>query len=310
MADESAAGPVRAFCTELGEVRRGSGRSLAGVAHELKMSRGHLYTILNGDVKRPPDWSRVVEPLLRACGVDDAGVVSWRGRHQVLEQVYEQLRRHQPPSIVEDALPVESPPRRRPWAARAARAAVVVLALGVGMVIGRVTAPERIVSAPAAPVGECAAATPAAGTNLLGLPVVAPSGDPHGRAWWRNDPRVDDPGDDPGGFTVSVRPGTQDPWDLLVVHSCTPIVAGQAYRLSFTASSTVPVDFTLRVQDDKPPAYTPSLLERVAAGSDEKRCSYSFRGALTSSESEVTFQVGGHTTAFRLTISEITLTVE
>ncbi|GAA2878447.1 hypothetical protein Acy02nite_15900 [Actinoplanes cyaneus] len=405
LADESAAGPVRVFCTELGEMRRSSGRSLAGVAHDLRMSRGHLYTILNGEVKRPPDWSRVVEPLLRACGADDATVAAWRGRHQVLEQVYEQLRRHQPspaagvsrtrrsrsrasaaespesgsatpgsaasgsaasgssvadssasgssmagsstgavpapgeagteesgvdesgpsapePGPLEARVPrprdsggavlVADRPEPAPRAARrwifwTAQAVVVLAAFTAGMVMGRATVPEPTVTAQVSPADQCRDVRPAAGTNLLALPMVAPSGAPHSRAWWRNDPRVDDPGDDPGGFQVVARHGSEDPWDLLVVHSCNPIVRDRPYTLSFVASASVPVTVTLRVQDDKPPVYTPSLFEEIAVGPAGKQFTFGFRGAISNPASELTFQLGGHPDDFRLTVSAITL---
>jgi Helix-turn-helix domain len=401
LADESAAGPVRVFCIELGEMRRSSGRSLAGVAHDLRMSRGHLYTILNGEVKRPPDWSRVVEPLLRACGADDATVAAWRGRHQVLEQVYEQLRRHQPspaagvsrtrrsrsrasaaenpesdsaapgssppgssapgssapgsstpgsstggvpatgesgteepgvdesrPSLPEPgpleagvprprdsggAVPVadrpEPAPRtaRRRWIFWTAQAVVVLAAFTAGMVMGRATAPEPAVTVQVSPAGQCRDVRPDVGTNLLALPMVAPSGAPHSRAWWRNDPRVDDPGDDPGGFQVVARHGSADPWDLLVVHSCNPIARDRPYTLSFVASASVPVTVTLRVQDDKPPVYTPSLFEQIAVGPGGKQFTFGFRGAVSNPASELTFQLGGHPDDFRLTVSAITL---
>lgn len=176
------------------------------------------------------------------------------------------------------------------------------------MVIGRATAPETVTTAQVTPAGQCRDVNPDAGADLLGLPVIAPSGDPHGQAWWRNDPRVDDPGNDHGGFAVTARRGTQDPWDLLVVHSCSPIAAGRPYTLSFLASASEPVTITLRVQDDKPPAYTPSLLEKAAVGPAAKRFTYSFHGAVGNPESELTFQLGGHPADFRLTVSEITLT--
>lgn len=292
MSDEGRGGPVAAFCADLSELRRGSGRSLAALAHELKMSRGHLYTILNGEVKRPPDWSRVVEPLLRACGADDDTIAAWRTRHGVLEEVYEQLRRHQP-AVPETTGPAPTagcplPHRTRPrWQVWAAQAVALLLAATAGAVGSRLALPAP--AGPAAAAGSCA--------------------DGKRKVWWNNDPRVADPGGDPRGFRSSARGGTQDPWDLFVGRSCVDIVQGRKYVLAFTASASMPVTITVRVQDERPPQYAASLDERVTLKPEPERFTYRFSGALTTPESELLFQLGGHPADFRLAVSGLSLTL-
>jgi transcriptional regulator with XRE-family HTH domain len=289
--EEVRGGPVMVFCADLSELRRASGRSLAALAQELKMSRGHLYTILNGEVKRPPDWSRVVEPLLRACGADDATIALWRTRHGVLEEVYEQLRRHQPaaPGTTEPTadVPCPLPHRTRPsWRFRTAQVAALLLAAAAGAFVARLTAPD-----PSSP----ASAAPACADAELGT-------------WWNNDPRVGDPGDDPKRFTVPVRGGTEDPWDLMVAHSCVDITQGRRYMLAFTAAASAPVTITVRVQDKQAPKYVASLDELVSLTAAPKRFQYQFTGGYTSVESELLFQVGGHAADFRVEVSGLSLT--
>jgi tetratricopeptide (TPR) repeat protein len=61
-------------------------------------SRSQLYEILDGRISRPPEWDRLVEPLVRACTDNDERAVRiWRRRHDVLVAVYIELKRlHRP----------------------------------------------------------------------------------------------------------------------------------------------------------------------------------------------------------------------
>jgi tetratricopeptide (TPR) repeat protein len=87
-------GPVAEFCTGLRQLRQASGCDPVALARQLRMSRTQLYAILNGEVKRPPDWTRFVGPLVEACtGGDARQVAEWRRRHAVLVGVFDELSR-------------------------------------------------------------------------------------------------------------------------------------------------------------------------------------------------------------------------
>ncbi|MGH3170451.1 MAG: hypothetical protein ACRDN0_31795, partial [Trebonia sp.] len=60
-------GPVGEFCAALDELRVGSGTHVPLLARQLGLSRAQLYAILGGKITRPPDWDRVVRPLVEAC---------------------------------------------------------------------------------------------------------------------------------------------------------------------------------------------------------------------------------------------------
>ncbi|MBA2694602.1 MAG: tetratricopeptide repeat protein, partial [Actinobacteria bacterium] len=48
----------------------------------------------DGQIRRPPEWDRLVKPLVRACtGDDERAVAEWRRRHHVLVAVYSELTR-------------------------------------------------------------------------------------------------------------------------------------------------------------------------------------------------------------------------
>lgn len=93
MARQEPEGPVADFCRGLRRLQQSSGTDLATMARRLGYSRSQLYEILNGRISRPPEWDRLVEPLLRAClGDDEQTVGLWRQRYDVLVEVYSTLR--------------------------------------------------------------------------------------------------------------------------------------------------------------------------------------------------------------------------
>jgi formylaminopyrimidine deformylase / aminopyrimidine aminohydrolase len=109
-----ATGPVAEFCAALRELQRSSGISRPALARQLHYGRSQLYEILDGRIRRPPEWDRLVEPLVRAClsgSLDRDGrertVADWRRRHDVLIRVYDELNRHAAPAT----LGAPEPPR-------------------------------------------------------------------------------------------------------------------------------------------------------------------------------------------------------
>ena len=94
MAGEGREGPVAEFCAGLRRMQQGSDLDRATLARRLRFSRSQLYEILDGRIRRPPEWDRFVEPLVRVCtGDDERAVAEWRRRHDVLVAVYDELTR-------------------------------------------------------------------------------------------------------------------------------------------------------------------------------------------------------------------------
>lgn len=95
MAGQASEGPVAEFCAGLRELVQERGLDRAVLARRLTYSRSQLYEILDGRISRPPEWDRLVEPLVRACtGDDEHAVRLWRRRHGQLVAVYSELQRH------------------------------------------------------------------------------------------------------------------------------------------------------------------------------------------------------------------------
>ena len=77
---------------------QGCGVDRAVLGRRVGYSRSQLYEILDGRISRPPEWDRLVEPLVRACTDNDERAVGiWRRRYDVLVAVYSELKRlHRP----------------------------------------------------------------------------------------------------------------------------------------------------------------------------------------------------------------------
>ncbi len=98
MAGQEGGGPVAEFCAGLRRLVQGCGLDRAELGRRVGYSRSQLYEILDGRISRPPEWNRLVEPLVRACTDNNERAVGiWRRRHDVLVAVYSELKRlHRP----------------------------------------------------------------------------------------------------------------------------------------------------------------------------------------------------------------------
>jgi tetratricopeptide (TPR) repeat protein len=100
--------PVAEFCAALRRLQELSGVDRTVLARRLAYSRSQLYAILDGRIGRPPEWDRLVDPLVRLCTCNDEQAVAlWRRRHEVLVEVYHalrhQTRRDIPPKLTRTA---------------------------------------------------------------------------------------------------------------------------------------------------------------------------------------------------------------
>ncbi|WP_285681664.1 hypothetical protein [Actinoplanes sp. NBRC 103695] len=307
-----------AFLTELRQLRDRSGRpsfrKLSSLAEQRiaaapreeqpePLPPSTISEVLAGKRSpRLPRWGFVeayVVACLRADGADPAMVAAetarWRERWEALavEELPEVPERRKQPSWR--------------WAV-AVLAVVFLLGVGTGVLgtvrwTGRTPAPVAD-PAQAATSDTCGAASRPAGKDLLlpGRGAATARG-----GWW-----VDDPGKATlrtrgRDFDVSVPGGTTRPADVLVIMSDVTLVAGHTYELAFTATADREATVRVRVQDSRPPDYLPSVSRDFRVGPAACRRAYRFPGAVSSPHSELTFQLGGQTDSFQLTVSDVVL---
>jgi tetratricopeptide (TPR) repeat protein/transcriptional regulator with XRE-family HTH domain len=123
-------GPVADFCASLKDLRQASGIDVAVLAGQLHVSRQHLYAVLDGGARRPPDWDTLVAPLVRACtGGDQAVLWSWRRRHELMTAAWETLRRHSPAARPAWGVRSSLPPDTAAFTGRDAELALVTAAV-------------------------------------------------------------------------------------------------------------------------------------------------------------------------------------
>lgn len=97
MVASSSNSPVAEFCAALRQLQVSAGISRTTLARQVNYGRSQLYDILDGRIRRPPEWDRLVEPLLRTCLGDrpdlELTIADWRTRHEVLLRVHDELGR-------------------------------------------------------------------------------------------------------------------------------------------------------------------------------------------------------------------------
>jgi hypothetical protein len=152
----------------------------------------------------------------------------------------------------------------------------------------------------------CSGNAGSTGSDLLAIASTPPSGVQPYRKWWRNTEQVENLTFGDRSWQATVRSGTANLWDLLVVHSCLPVQTGRSYSLTFTASAGTPVTLRARVQDKSPPDYIASLSQDVLLGPEPQRWTLPFEGILTSAASELSFQIGGNPDA-EIQVTDIAL---
>ncbi|MGH3940726.1 MAG: ATP-binding protein [Pseudonocardiaceae bacterium] len=128
MAGQGNEGPVAHFCAALRRLQQDSGLTRAALARKVreKCGRAQLYQILDGEIRRPPEWDRVVEPVVRACTRNNEDEVGyWRRRHGELITTYEQVRHQDRPhgtstsADVARVVPAQLPPDVNAFTGRA-----------------------------------------------------------------------------------------------------------------------------------------------------------------------------------------------
>ncbi len=171
-------------------------------------------------------------------------------------------------------------PRRRTTALLAAAAAAALATAGLVVIPAQAAVTEHIVN----------------GTFDTGT-------DP----WWATSNTAISAVD--GRLCAQVPAGTTNPWDASIGHNGIPLVDGDSYTLTFTASASTPVTVKANVQLNVDP-YTAALSRDVALTEQAQTFTYAFTSSLDSADGTFTFQIGGAAQAWTFCLDDVSLTSE
>jgi endoglucanase len=110
-----------------------------------------------------------------------------------------------------------------------------------------------------------------------------------------------------GRLCAEVPADVVNPWEASIGHNDIPLVTGDPYELSFTASASVPVTVRANVQLNEAP-FTAVLSREVALTTQPQTFNYQFTGSLDSTNGTFTFQLGGAAQAWTFCLDDVSLT--
>ena len=92
MARNGSEGAVAEFCAALLRLQEESGLDRVTLVRQVSCGSAQLTELFDGAPSSPPDWERIVKPLVRACtGDDEREVAFWGWRHDMLMETYDKL---------------------------------------------------------------------------------------------------------------------------------------------------------------------------------------------------------------------------
>ncbi|MFI0720702.1 glycoside hydrolase family 9 protein [Streptomyces sp. NPDC021224] len=122
--------------------------------------------------------------------------------------------------------------------------------------------------------------------------------------WWWTDNNPASVVD--GRLCADIPAGTTNPWDAIIGQNDLPLLAGESYTLSYTATASVPVTITTNVQMAVDP-YTTELSEHDQLTDAAVPIVHTFTARTDNDAAQLAFQVGGSSKAFTLCLDDISL---
>ncbi|MBO0868967.1 MAG: glycoside hydrolase family 9 protein [Micromonosporaceae bacterium] len=121
--------------------------------------------------------------------------------------------------------------------------------------------------------------------------------------WWTGNlaPAVDN-----GQMCVTIPGGTTNPWDAIFGQNDIPMVNGQSYAFSFTASASKPVGILAIVQMATDP-FTGQINQPVTLSTTPTQYSFTFTSNVDDAHQTVQFQAGGSADPWQLCLDDISV---
>jgi len=109
-----------------------------------------------------------------------------------------------------------------------------------------------------------------------------------------------------GALCANVPGDTLNAWDVIIGQNDIPLIEGESYTFSFTASATEPVSIRALVQEPVEPWRT-QLDQRAFLGPEEQRFEYVFTSNADWDDAQVAFQIGGSDVPWTFCVDDVAL---
>ncbi|WP_371874723.1 glycoside hydrolase family 9 protein [Streptomyces fulvorobeus] len=109
-----------------------------------------------------------------------------------------------------------------------------------------------------------------------------------------------------GRLCADVPAGTANAWDAIVGQNDLALTAGEAYTLSYTATSTVPITIRTNVQMATEP-WTTELSTAQPVGTAAERVTETFTAGADHEAAQLAFQIGGSAQALTFCVDDVSL---
>ncbi|UPT20756.1 glycosyl hydrolase family 5 [Thermobifida alba] len=122
--------------------------------------------------------------------------------------------------------------------------------------------------------------------------------------WWGTENIQLDATD--GVLCVDVPGGTINAWDVIIGQDDVPLIEGESYSFSFTASGTEQVSIRALVQEPVEP-WSTQMDERAILGPEAQTYEYVFTSTVDWDDAQVAFQIGGSDDPWTFCVDDVAL---
>jgi endoglucanase len=109
-----------------------------------------------------------------------------------------------------------------------------------------------------------------------------------------------------GQMCAGVPAGTVNPWDAILGQNDIPLINGESYTLSFTASASITKSINANVQLADPP-FTAEISQPTLLSPTPQTFTYTFTSATDTDRGQVSFQIGGASVAWTFCVDNVSL---
>jgi endoglucanase len=109
-----------------------------------------------------------------------------------------------------------------------------------------------------------------------------------------------------GQMCAAVPAGTVNPWDAIIGQNDIPLISGESYTLSFTASATITKNISANVQLADPP-FTAEIAQPTLLSPTPQTFSYTFTSIQETARGQVAFQIGGASEPWTFCVDNVSL---